>query len=121
MADPTRPATPAPDDSWPAPDDAAVRRIVEALTAEATPEELGDEARYVAAFEALTQTSATLAPDAARARRHVRVVLVAAVAAALAVTGTAAAVTGTIGRNARPAERPPTTTSLPAPVTPASG
>src|SRR3954469_6972521 len=84
MADPTRPLTPAPDDSWPAPDDAAVRRLVEALTADAPPEELSDEARYIAAFTTLT---APAEPAAAPGRRRGRLVLVAA-AAALAATGT---------------------------------
>src|SRR3954466_13394149 len=64
MADPTRPLTPAPDDSWPAPDDAAVRRLVEALTADATPEELSDEARYIAAFTTLTAPAEPAAPPA---------------------------------------------------------
>src|SRR3954452_10415370 len=106
MAGPTRPLTPAPDDSWPAPDDAAVRRLVEALTADATPEELSDEARYIAAFTTLT---APAEPAAAPGRRRGRLVLVAA-AAALAVTGTAAAGTGAMGlppRPPRPAGRPP--------------
>jgi hypothetical protein len=113
MVDPTRPATPAPDDSWPVPDDAAVRRLVEALTADAAPEELADEARYVAAFEALRAPSGSTRP--VRRGRRGRLVMVGAVAA-LAVSGTAAAVTGTIGRTPAPSHKPPSSTSLPAPV-----
>src|SRR4051794_35929351 len=140
MADPTRPLTPAPDDSWPAPDDAAVRRLVEALTADATPEELSDEARYIAAFTTLTAPAEPAAPHPAApprgglgagprtpppspplpprperaappARRRGRLVLVPA-AAALAVPGTAAAVTGTMGwPTAPPHPRAPSSTT----------
>ncbi|HYJ74393.1 MAG TPA: hypothetical protein VEV65_02290 [Kineosporiaceae bacterium] len=113
MVDPTRPATPAPDDSWPAPDDVAVRRLVEALTADATREELADEARYVAAFEALGVPSGSTRTIRRGPRgRRGRLVMVGAVAA-LAVSGTAAAVTGTIGRTPAPSHRPPSSTSLP--------
>jgi hypothetical protein len=108
MADPARHPTPAPDDPWPAPDDAAVRQIVEALTAPATPEELADEARYLAAF-----TARGAPPPAPSGRRIRGRFVLAGAAAALAVTGTAAAVTGTIGRTTTPPETPPTTSAPP--------
>ena len=111
MADQTRDPTPAPQEPWPAPDDAAVRQIVDALTAPATPEELADEAHYLAAFTAL----ATAPSGPSRRRRRGRLVMAGA-AAALAVTGTAAAVTGTISRTTTPATRTPLTTSAPAPT-----
>src|SRR3954465_11364330 len=108
MADPTRPLTPAADDSWPAPDDAAVRRLVEALTADATPEELSDEARYIAAFTTLT---APAEPEAAPARPGGPLVR-GPPPAALAVPGTAAAVTGTMGwPTAPPHPRAPSSTT----------
>jgi hypothetical protein len=101
MTDPTRHPTPTPDD-------AAVRRIIDALTAPATAEELADEARYLAMFTALA------APPPAPERRRLRGRLVlAGAAAALAVTGTAAAVTGTINRTTTPAESPPMTSATP--------
>jgi hypothetical protein len=101
MTDPTHSSTPAPDDD-------AVRQIVDALTAPATPEELADEPRYVTMFTALA------APPPAPSRRRLRGRFVlAGAAAALAVTGTAAAVTGMIGRTTTPSERPPTTSAPP--------
>jgi hypothetical protein len=112
MADPTRDPTPAPQDPWPAPDDAHVRQIVDALTAPATPEELADEARYLAAF-----TAVAAAPSSPSRRRRRGRLVVAGAAAALAVTGTAAAVTGTIGRTTTPDARTPATSSAPAPTT----
>ena len=76
MADPTRHPTPVPDDA------AAVRQIIDALTAPATPEELADEARYLAMFTALA------APPPAPAHRRLRGRFVlAGAAAALAVRG----------------------------------
>jgi hypothetical protein len=108
MADTTRPDRSAAE---PAPD-AAVEQLVDALTAPGTPEELGVEEAYVAAFLAVRDRRDGWTGGRGRTKRRVRIALVGGVAA-LAVTGTAAALTGSLPgtRATEPAQpsRPVTT------------
>jgi hypothetical protein len=122
MADPTH-SRPPP---GPAPE-AAVRRLVDALTTPGTAEELQDERAYVAAFlasgEARNAAGRPTAGDGAggrrtwRGRRTVRIALNGGIAA-LAVTGTAAAVTGAVA-GMRPSQPARTSQPSDAPSTPA--
>src|SRR5919199_2073943 len=103
-----RPRPEQPDD---AAQDAALRMLVDALTGPGTPQELAREHAYLEAFRALSM-SATAATMAARRRRRLRLAAAGGVAA-LALTGTAAAITGTYP-GAKPDRSP---RSLPAPST----
>jgi hypothetical protein len=87
MVDHPRPGP--PDD---AARDAALRMLVDALTAPGTPEELAGEHTYLQAFRTLSMSAKAAA--AARRRRRLRLAAVGGFAA-LAVTSTAAAITGT--------------------------
>jgi hypothetical protein len=110
MVDRPRPGDPAGE-----PSEAALRMLVDALTAPGTPHELSRESAYLEAFRALS-TGATARISAARRRRRLRLAAAGGVAA-LALTGTAAALTGTYP-GATPA---PGTRSQPAPAPTASG
>jgi hypothetical protein len=113
MVDPTRPDHPAPE---PVPD-AAVSRLIDALTAPGTPDELSAEQAHVAAF--LAARDGRRGDLTRRSRRRLRMVLAGGVAA-LAVTGTAAALTGSLPVPASPqpvrSSRP--TAAAPAPTAP---
>jgi hypothetical protein len=112
MADPTRPDPPALEPAR----TAALGRLVDALTAPGTPEELAEEEAYVAAFVAAIdgRDAAARLPGEDRGRRRnrrgrrvLRIALPAGVAA-LAVTSTAAALTGSF-----PGSGPPQPTRSP--------
>jgi hypothetical protein len=92
MADTTRTDRPAEEPAR----DAAVEGLVDALTAPGTPEELAVEEAYVAAFLAARNgRDGTTGGRGRRARPRLRIALVGGVAA-FAVTGTAAALTGSL-------------------------
>jgi hypothetical protein len=109
MADTTGTDRPAAE---PAPD-AAVEALVDALTAPGTPEELAVEEAYVAAFLAARNgRDGTTGGRGRRARRRLRIALVGGVAA-FAVTGTAAALTGSLSATrAGDRTRPPLSAGL---------
>jgi hypothetical protein len=106
MADPTRPDSPALEPAR----TAALGRLVDALTAPGTPEELAEEEAYVAAFVAATDGRDAARRNPAedpgrrrnrRGRRVLRIALPVGIAA-LAVTSTAAALTGSFPRSHPP-------------------
>src|SRR5512138_1499353 len=100
------------------PVDASVQRVVDALTAPATPDELAREQAYVSAFLAARRGEVVVpvvplqrprTPHRHRAGHRRSRLVVAGAAAALAVTGTAAALTGTVpgSRSAAPSSSAP--------------
>src|SRR5215212_1377620 len=102
MVDRPRPGQPEDDASH----EAALRMLVDALTGPGTPQELAREHAYLESFRA---HSASATAAAARRRRRMRLGAAGGVAA-LALTGTAAALTGTY-----PGAGPtPSTSSVPA-------